>query len=165
MKPISLSFANNQDTMVVAHLNGSISIYDSSPLRSLVSFPNYLVAFFHRTDSINQAHTGSLNSIHTFTHSSEPVRDLQSNPAEKPEVIAVLRGSLASGTRVEMLNVSSTPSVVSTWDIRNPSQAQTCSKHALSALSLLIDLNYPLVFKWRGHRRASRLLLATLLVP
>lgn len=74
--------------------------------------------------------------MHTFSHSPESIRDLQPNPSDKPEIVAVLRGNISAGTQIEMLNVGvATPGVVSMWESKSPQEAQICSKIFLVAIA------------------------------
>ena len=65
--------------------------------------------------------------MYTFSHSPEPIRHLQPNPSDKPEIVAVLRGDVSMGTMIEMLNVAA-GTVVSAWSGRSAQEAQLCSK-------------------------------------
>lgn len=58
-----------------------------------------------------QAATSSSSAIlpllHEFAHSGDAIRDIQANPHDRPEIVAVLRGPSGGSSFVELLDTTS----------------------------------------------------------
>ena len=124
-KPIIIKFAH--DRLIVAQLNGLVNVYDALALRAPVRMPclNLLTAYGSHLSL--QATSDHLPLLHAFTHSSEPIRDVQPNPSDRPELVAILRGNVQTGTRVEIVDVKAF-SLALTLEVMGSQQAQTCSE-------------------------------------
>ncbi|KAF8340014.1 uncharacterized protein EI90DRAFT_3038800 [Cantharellus anzutake] len=105
-KPIHTKFAFYDKVLVVALVTGQIACYDTNAILSA-----------------NGATT--LTPTRILSHSTEPVRCIAPNPSERPSLVAFLRGSLDSGTHVEIVDLQ-TMLVTLTLEGAAPHQTQSC---------------------------------------
>lgn len=99
---------------------------------------NLLYCIGKTTDEIIQNYTGTLPLLTTLTHHSVPILDIQPNPFDKPELIAVLRGNPTeptTGTQIEMIDVR-TMAISFSWPVVGLGQAQLCSMHHITSTRL-----------------------------
>ncbi|KAG9006252.1 hypothetical protein FRB94_000877 [Tulasnella sp. JGI-2019a] len=88
-EPVSVKFACDGKRFVICTRDGRVQVY-ATPTRVPV---------------LGGLSSSSLPLIYEFTHSDAPIRDVQPNPSDKPETIAVLRGNRNALSEVDIIDV------------------------------------------------------------
>lgn len=121
--PTHLTFASNDERLVVSFAPGLIAIYDTAPLFS--------------------AGSGNVDALRVFPASLPgPIRQVLSNPGDLPDLVAVRRDAQngGDGLVVEVLDVRQLQSIggwtatASTKDIPMSSKSPLSSQHNISLM-------------------------------
>ncbi|KAG8887607.1 hypothetical protein FRB98_009335 [Tulasnella sp. 332] len=110
--PVSVKFACDGKRFVVCTRDGRLQVF-ATPTRIPVS----------------EGSTLALPLLYEFTHSDAPIRDVQPNPSDKPETIAVLRGHRDSLSEVEIIDLQTLEvvrTILANPDSATPYQTAIC---------------------------------------